>query len=149
MIYPQQRVACPPPSHTFAHLFNPCAPHRNPTVGVAISHVSRPPPPSSFRIMTQLRYNEDLMYKFFAASASAQATMCPGEPENPNCAVRKGEGGTGGAAGGGALGRGGGMTGDECWEGRRAELETCSLAKLLDVCVCVGGGMSVGRKGGW
>jgi hypothetical protein len=39
------------------------------------------------RIMTQLRYNEDLMYKFFAASASAQDTMCPGEPENPNCAV--------------------------------------------------------------
>lgn len=38
--------------------------------------------------MTQLKYNEDLMFKFFAASASAQDTMCPGEPENPNCAVR-------------------------------------------------------------
>jgi hypothetical protein len=37
--------------------------------------------------MTQLRYNEDLMHKFFAASASVSGTMCPDQPDNPNCAV--------------------------------------------------------------
>lgn len=37
--------------------------------------------------MTQLRYNEELMHQFFAASAPVTDTMCPDQPENPNCAV--------------------------------------------------------------
>ncbi|KAF6260319.1 hypothetical protein COO60DRAFT_1685454 [Scenedesmus sp. NREL 46B-D3] len=39
------------------------------------------------RIMTQLRYNEELMFKFFAASQPVGDVMCPLEPNNPNCAV--------------------------------------------------------------
>lgn len=39
------------------------------------------------RIMTQLRYNEELMHKFFAASAPVTDTMCPTDTDNPNCAV--------------------------------------------------------------
>jgi hypothetical protein len=37
--------------------------------------------------MTQLRYNEELMFKFFAASQPVGDVMCPAEPNNPNCAV--------------------------------------------------------------
>jgi hypothetical protein len=37
--------------------------------------------------MTQLRYNEELMFKFFAASQPVGAVMCPADPNNPNCAV--------------------------------------------------------------
>jgi hypothetical protein len=37
--------------------------------------------------MTQLRYNEELMFKFFAASQPVGAVMCPTDPNNPNCAV--------------------------------------------------------------
>jgi hypothetical protein len=36
------------------------------------------------RIMTQLPYNEELMFKFFAASQPVGAVMCPTDPNNPN-----------------------------------------------------------------
>ncbi|KAI8470397.1 MAG: hypothetical protein J3K34DRAFT_521407 [Monoraphidium minutum] len=40
------------------------------------------------RIITQLRYHEDLMKEFFAASISVSDVMCPPEQrDNPNCAV--------------------------------------------------------------
>eukprot|EP00878_Enallax_costatus_P017918 GHUV01018840.1.p1 GENE.GHUV01018840.1~~GHUV01018840.1.p1 ORF type:complete len:411 (+),score=69.93 GHUV01018840.1:2014-3246(+) len=57
------------------HLYNP--------VNSRLTHL----PYYLCRIMTQLRYNEELMHKFFAASASVTDTMCPTDPENPNCAV--------------------------------------------------------------